>query len=209
MKTSLAFRFATLGLVAALAAPAAATQAADADAAKAHHGHIMLSLGDGTGSELFDFEELAIGQSRQIQGKDGKIVTLTRAADGMTIQTGEKTIRVPMPAPGERMSRVRIERKDGGSPSSREVIALHHHDGTGAAEGDLELLLDGDGEGVMSIVRTALTTIDLGDVGEALDAIDLDGLDADVAEALAQARASGHGKVLVIRNKRTEGETKP
>lgn len=204
MKTSLTCRFATLGLVAVLAAPAGATQTADANAAKTHRGHIMLSLGDGSRSEIFDFEELAIGESRQVQGKDGKIVTLTRAADAMTIQTDEKTIRVPTPKPGERVSRVRIERKDG-SESTREVIALRHNDtDIGDLDGDLELVLDGLDGATLSTVRTALSTIALGDIGDTLDGIDLDGLDADVAEALAEARANGHGKVLVIHKKRTE-----
>ena len=207
-------------LLAAMALPVAAAEPVDAKASTPR-GKVLLSLAQDGSSDTFQFEELAVGESRQIQGKDGKLVTLTRSADALTIESDGKTTRVQTPASGTGTSQIRVVRHGGDGTGHKRVIVrrgdnvnvdLADLDGTdldgtdldvaGLDLAELELALADldevsvDVDVALISARTALATIDL----KGLDT-DLEGLDEKIQAALADARANGDAKVIVLRRK--------
>lgn len=204
-------------LLAAMTLPVAAAEPNDAKASVSH-GKVLLSLDQDGISDTFSFDELAIGQSRQIVGKNGKLVTITRAVDALTIEADGKTTRIQTPASstGTGTSQIRIARHGGDGTGHKRVIVRRGHnvnvdladlDGTDLDVADLDLAelelaladLDGisvDVDAALISARAALATIDL----KGLDT-DLEGLDEKIQTALADARANGDAKVIVLRRK--------
>lgn len=205
-------------LLAAMTLPVAAAEPNDAKASVSH-GKVLLSLDQDGISDTFSFDELAIGQSRQIVGKNGKLVTITRAVDALTIEADGKTTRIQTPASGTGTggtSQIRIARHGGDGTGHKRVIVRRGHnvnvdladlDGTDLDVADLDLAelelaladldeVSVDVDAALISARAALATIDL----KGLDT-DLEGLDEKIQTALADARANGDAKVIVLRRK--------
>lgn len=189
-------------LLAATSLSAVATEPADTKST-APHGKIVLSLDQDGINETFNFDQLAVGESRQIAGKNGKLVTITRAADALTIEADGKTTRITPPGNGV-LSQIKLLRTgDGGE--ERRVLMLH---GDKAHDfNDDVIVLDGNADGLDLEIEEALSRARI-----ALDAVDQETLDAALAKAraqidavdadavVAQARADG-SKVVLIRRK--------
>lgn len=207
----LAFALASLPLILATALPVSATETASPQVSVSR-GKVVLALDQDGIADTFAFDELAVGESRQIVGKNGKIVTVTRATDALTIEADGKTTRIEPPGPGDTRSRIKVLRT-GEDGEERRIVMLH---GTGALNiaDDLVLLdgtlddldLDIDIEKALADARVALDSVDrtvlvqsLDKARAHLDAIDIDAIVAD-------AKANG-GKVLVIRRKSQEPAT--
>ncbi len=207
----LAFALASLPLILATALPVSATETASPQVSVSR-GKVVLALDQDGIADTFAFDELAVGESRQIVGKNGKIVTVTRATDALTIEADGKTTRIEPPGPGDTRSRIKVLRT-GEDGEERRIVMLH---GTGALNiaDDLVLLdgtlddldLDIDIEKALADARVALDSVDrtvlvqsLDKARAHLDAIDIDAIVAD-------AKANG-GKVRVIRRKSQEPAT--
>ena len=158
----------------------------------------------------FAFDQLAIGESRQFAGKNGKLVTITRAADALTIQSDGKTTRITPPASGT-LSQIKLLRTDDGEQEQR-IMVLHGgeaHDISGGL-----VMLDASTDGLVLEIEEALSRARI-----ALDAADQEALDAALASAreqidaidanaiVAQAHADGSKVVLIRRKIHTSGNT--
>ena len=158
----------------------------------------------------FAFDQLAIGESRQFAGKNGKLVTITRAADALTIQSDGKSTRITPPASGT-LSQIKLLRTDDGEQEHR-IMVLHGgeaHDLSGGL-----LMLDASTDGLALEIEEALSRARI-----ALDAVDQEAVDAaratareqieaiDAKAILAQARSDGSKVVLIRRKIHTSGNT--
>ena len=158
----------------------------------------------------FAFDQLAIGESRQFAGKNGKLVTITRAADALTIQSDGKTTRITPPASGT-LPQIKLLRTDDGEQEQR-IMVLHGgeaHDISGGL-----VMLDASTDGLALEIEEALSRARI-----ALDAVDQEALDAALASAreqidaidanaiVAQAHADGSKVVLIRRKIHTSGNT--
>ena len=165
----------------------------------------------------FAFDQLAIGESRQFAGKNGKLVTITRAADALTIQSDGKTTRITPPASGT-LSQIKLLRTDDGEQEHR-IMVLHGGEAHDISDGLTMLDASTDDlvleiEEALSRARIALDAVDQEALDAALDAAlasareQIDAIDAIDANAIiAQAHADGSKVVLIRRKIHTSGNT--
>ena len=158
----------------------------------------------------FAFDQLAIGESRQFAGKNGKLVTITRAADALTIQSDGKTTRITPPASGT-LSQIKLLRTDDGEQEQR-IMVLHGGEAHDISDG--LTMLDASTDDLVLEIEEALSRARI-----ALDAADQEALDAALASAreqidaidanaiVAQAHADGSKVVLIRRKIHTSGNT--
>lgn len=204
-----AFALAALPFILAAALPVVAEDASGTP----KRGKVMLALDQDGIADTFSFDELAIGESRQIEGKNGKLVTLTRSVDALTIEADGKTTRITPSGSDGALTRIKLVRNgtDNDGEARRLMIlggsSLDITDDLMVLDGTLDGLdLDLDIQEALSRARVALDSVDRTILVKSLDAAraDLDNIDIDIDSIIADAKANGGKKVVVIRRKSEE-----
>lgn len=168
------------GLIAALALVTTATVADDVEIIEKHKAKIVIA-GDAE-AEVFEVEDLEVGESRQFFTDDGREVVILRSEDGFDITIDGESI-------GGDATQVKVMHLSTGDGTESDIEVIRLGDGVGDLEiaSDFQIFVgdgEGEGDGKVRVIR-------LGGEGEGEGGVQM--------IRLGDGDGEGEGKVKIIR----------